>query len=235
MKTRRSDSDPLQILSMKNIVSPQTANCGESSSSKEMSELQPRVFTKRLIVSGVSPPAQWRIILPQDILFYSKLWGFPGKLTLTPSSCEATLPASHWPKALILSSHWLRYHRMRRWVNIWEELRMWGSVWRQFEGVFVFLALQIWKCDGGIRLVTVRILTWRDPIVQKTDISGMLMHFWAAQTVMISPKIHQHLPATHNDSGLKWSHWTWTWTPDVWGITTFSHFGPVSPHQVSQK
>ena len=22
---------------------------------------------------------------------------------------------------------------------------------------------------------------------------------------MISPKIHQHLPATHNDSGLKWS------------------------------
>lgn len=31
------------------------------------------------------------------------------------------------------------------------------------------------------------------------------MHFWAAQIVMISPKIHQHLPATHNDSGLKWS------------------------------
>lgn len=52
--------------------------------------------------------AQWRIILPQDILFYSKLWGFPGKLTLTPCSCEVTLLASDWSIASILSSHWLR-------------------------------------------------------------------------------------------------------------------------------
>ena len=149
-------------------------------------------------------------------------------------------PASLWLVNSLDPVFWLaeRDHRMCRWVNIWEELRMWGSVWRQFEGVFVFLVLQIWKCDGGIRLVTVRILTWGDPIVQKTDIWGMLMHFWAAQIVMISPKIHQHLPSqAHNDLGLKWSHWTWTWTSEHSGveITTFSHFVPVSGHQVSQK
>ena len=53
-QTLSSDSDPLQILFMKNIVSPQTANCGESCGLKRDVwglELQPRVFTKRLIVS----------------------------------------------------------------------------------------------------------------------------------------------------------------------------------------
>ena len=67
------------------------------------------------------------------------------------------------------------------------------------------------------------------------------MHFWAAQIVMISPKIHQHLPATHNDSGLKWSDGHIELEPehlntgDGGRITSFSHFGPVTPHQVSQK
>ena len=169
-------------------------------------ELQPRVFTKRLIVS------------PGSRLLLNGGSSYPRYFVLLRT---LRVPREADPHTLQQRGHfaafWLAYglnaglllaerdHRMRRWVNIWEELRMCGSVWRQFEGVFVFLWLQIWKCDGGIRLVTVRILTWGDPIVQKTDTSGMLMHFWAAQIVMISPKIHQHLPATHNDSGLKWS------------------------------
>ena len=248
LKTRRCSQArrrTLQILSIRSFVSPQTANCGESSAQKRC--LRSRVAAQGFYqashcLSRVSPPAQWRIILPKIFCF-----------TQNPEGSQASWP-SHPPAARplcwLLICRRLQYWPLIGWdrsqdAQVSQHLRRVEDVWisvKTIWGSFCFSLtpnMEMWRWH--------QISDRENPDLRRSNCPKD-RHFRNVDALLgrtNSDDFTKNSPTFASNTQwlgtkmVRWSHWTWTWTSEHgrWGgrITSFSHFGPVTPHQVSQK
>ena len=172
--------------------------------------------------SRVAPLPQWEDHLSERYFVLLKFWGFPWiwPLHRCRHPTGLTLVNEDWCYHLI---GWER-HRQAGESTSERELRMCEDQSEDrkdtLRAFLFFLDSKYGNVTVASRLVSVRILTWGDPIVQSHVRNVDALWF----DDFTKPKIH-HLP-THNDSGLKWAHWTWTWTSELERDYIFEEFVP---------